>query len=138
MGMGDIKTIADQTGNHWRKVFNVYAKLAFQLNNEGYASWQILRDQSLLQPGSPYALLFSEPLINATNDGNLHIVMGKGYATQLGLMDDLVYVDEAQQFAISSKQRLILCPYFDYRQLSNAKIDTLVELMGQVALVSYP
>ena len=31
MQPGDIARIAAETGNHWRKIFNVYAKLVFAL-----------------------------------------------------------------------------------------------------------
>lgn len=128
---GEISIIAKQTGNHWRKIFNVYAKLAFQLNDEGFPTWQQLRDESLLQQGSPYALLFSPPRLDSKK---IHVVAGKSYAGQLRLLDRLVWVDN--WFAVHAPRQLILCPYFDYRQLSNDRIKVLVDLIGEVSLSS--
>ena len=55
---GEISRIGNETGNHWRKVFNVYAKLMFELVPEGFSSWQALRDEQLLQKNE-HCLLFS-------------------------------------------------------------------------------
>lgn len=129
MDAGEIRFIADQTGNHWRKVFNVYAKLAFQINDQGFGVWQNLRDQSLLQHGSVYSLLFSEPDLSMPVT---HIVMGKTYAKSLGLEKRVEWLNG--DFGINQKQRLIVCPYFDYRQLSNIKIGYLVGLLKELGL----
>ena len=58
--------------------------------------------------------------------------MGKGFADQVlvdanakGLI--LTWLDN--DFAINPDIGLIVCPYFDYRQLSNIKIESLAELM---------
>jgi len=131
MRKGEIKKIADLTGNHWRKLFNVYAKFVYELQGEslaavGVASWQEYRDQSLLQSGSDLTLLFSKPDLSALEGGALHIVMGKGFALDLGL-PPLVWLNE--HFAINKEQRIIVCPYFDYRQLSNVRIKFLVDLI---------
>lgn len=130
MGPGEIAHIATATGNHWRKIFNVYAKLAFKLDSEGYGSWQALRDQSLLQPGSPYGLLFTAPPVASIPSDSkcIYIVAGKQYAQSLGLAEAAVWID--QHFAVNHHQRYILSPYFDYRALSDARIDRLVALMA--------
>lgn len=124
MSDGEIRFIADQAGNHWRKVFNVYAKFAFEMDNEDFASWQDLRDGLLLQVSSRYSLLFSEPDFCAPH---IHIVMGKGYASKLRVLEHAAWVDE--HFALDEERKLIVCPYFDYRQLSNKKIESLVGLV---------
>ena len=36
------------SGNHWRKIINIYAKLAFGLNSKNSPSWQDYRDEQLL------------------------------------------------------------------------------------------
>ena len=125
---GEIASIAERTGNHWRKVFNVYAKLAYQLDSQSYTSWQQLRDESLLQSGSRYALLFTPPDLGASN---IHLVAGKTYAQDLGISEQLFYADH--HFARNVAQKLIQCPYFDYRQLSNQRIDTLVSLIEEIS-----
>ena len=130
--VGSIHQIGQQCGNGWRKVFNVYAKLVFALADtaliKGQSSWQDYRDKVLLRAHSNTALLFSSPACLAdAAEQPLHIVMGKHYANTLPLPADLQWLDS--QFALSLQQRWIICPYFDYRQLSNIKIIRLVELI---------
>ncbi|MEP2651855.1 MAG: hypothetical protein ABJH06_07645 [Paraglaciecola sp.] len=130
LGRGELEAIGKTCGNGWRKVFNVYAKVLFALNCEHLVSvhkattWQEFRDKYLLQATSNTSLLFTPPEL--TNN-DIHIVMGKAYAKSLGLSLEWINDD----FAISPKAKLIVCPYFDYRQLSNIKIVTLVELIRQ-------
>jgi hypothetical protein len=42
----------------------------------------------------------------------------------------LVWLDE--EFAIDKVSNLVICPYLDYRQLSNIKITRLVELLTEL------
>ena len=145
---GEIANIGQQCGNGWRKVFNVYAKLLYDLDKQQFnfsqlaPTWQQYRDDYLLQPQSKTALLFSAPLFSTSisevkNLGStekvIHIIMGRTYAKSLinsGQLDvQLTWLDN--EFAISTAQRLIVCPYFDYRQLSNVKIVKLGVLMKE-------
>jgi hypothetical protein len=128
-------------GNGWRKVFNVYAKFIFALSNNqfgvfaDYSKWQEYRDSLLLRKHSKTALLFTEPALAPLNtkSDEVHIVMGKAYAHTLleknliGEPNDMICL--TSEFAINIKHRVIICPYFDYRQLSNLKILYLVELV---------
>ena len=127
MEQGEIKMIADETGNHWRKIFNVYAKLLFDINPRTFSTWQQLRDNYLLQNSGHEALLFSPPEFNEAPSPILHIIMGKSYANKLGLADSAFWLNDC--FAINKQKRIIICPYFDYRQLSNARITQLVGLI---------
>ena len=129
MTVGEIADIASETGNHWRKVFNVYAKLMFELAPEQFFNWQALRDEQLLQ-GNQHCLLFSAPKITTFDENKIHIVLGKGYAEMLGLVNQCTWL--SNDFAINKEQRLIICPYFDYRQLSNIKIKQLCRLIQQL------
>ncbi|MCW8878002.1 MAG: hypothetical protein OQJ89_14100, partial [Kangiellaceae bacterium] len=122
----EIKTIADLTGNHWRKIFNCYAKLAFELNPQCFKTWQDLRDECLLQRGSGYGLYFSPPQVD---NRQIKIVSGKQYWDRLNLNIPVQWIDS--NFAVCHEKRLIVSPYFDYRQLSNAKITQLVSLINQ-------
>jgi hypothetical protein len=139
LATGEIRAIGTACGNGWRKVFNVYAKLLFALNtpqwaNLGEASnWQSYRDRYLLQAGSGTALLFSAPQLPSLRKTNpaLKIVMGKRYANSLLLPGSLLWLDG--EFAIDPQSNLLVCPYFDYRQLSNIKILHLVELIKSLA-----
>jgi hypothetical protein len=133
---GEIQEVGLACGNGWRKVFNVYAKLVFALNTEsivalrGAQSWQLFREQTLLQSDSNTSLLFSAPQSTQgknVNSKSIDIVMGKTYAKSLKLPATLRWLDH--EFAVDLQSRLLICPYFDYRQLSNIKIIRLVELI---------
>ncbi|MDO6445585.1 hypothetical protein Q4493_07335 [Colwellia sp. 1_MG-2023] len=136
MQVGEIKTIADLTGNHWRKIFNVYAKLAFELTPTKYKTWQDFRDCALLQNHSNENLLFNltpqEILQHVSNkpllSDNISIIMGKTYATKLGFSETCHWL--SAEFAVNADKKLVICPYFDYRQLSNIKITQLCQLIN--------
>jgi len=123
----DIARIATETGNHWRKIFNVYAKWLFEWCEAEFCRWQQLRDVCLLQSGSNTSLLFSAPDFSQPA---LHVVMGRQYAASLSL-GQLKWLND--DFAINRKLGVIVCPYFDYRQLSNAKIVRLAELSRELS-----
>lgn len=125
---GEIGYIAGETGNHWRKIFNCYAKFLFELNSKAFNTWQDFRDQELLQANSNQQLLFSIPDISIQN--SLHIVAGRTYFHSLKLNLSIEWVD--QYFAIDRFNHLIVSPYFDYRQLSNARISQLVSLVKEL------
>ena len=144
---GEINVINQACGNGWRKVFNVYAKLLYALDkkyfdySENAPIWQTYRDKYLLQRQSKTALLFSPPKlmsnIEMPNKKVVHIICGKGHAQTLinsgKLVANLVWLDD--EFAIDSVQKLIVCPYFDYRQLSNIKIERLAGLLQNLKIV---
>ncbi|MCW8832319.1 MAG: hypothetical protein OQK09_02495 [Colwellia sp.] len=141
---GEIDFIGQQCGNGWRKVFNVYAKLLYALDKQQFnfvniaPTWQQYRDDFLLQAHSKTSLLFSSPSLkpikNTVNQKVVHIIMGRTYAKSLlatGALDiKLTWLNN--EFAINRNQRVIVCPYFDYRQLSNVKIERLAELIKEV------
>ena len=135
LASGELDHIVRHTSNHWRKVFSVYAKLVFEWASEpaarvaaecaGYSRWQDYRDQRLLQSDSVSALLFSAPVWEAGPESEvIHIVAGKTYAEALGLAAELQWLDA--HFAVIPAKRLIVCPYLDYRQLSNERITRLI------------
>lgn len=130
LASGELTHIVKHTSNHWRKVFNVYAKLLFdwhalQEQHDLSESWQAYRDIHLFQSHSQEALLFSIPFFNE-DSSSIHVVAGKTYAAQLHL-PPLIWLDS--YFAINQQKRLIVAPYPDYRHLSNARIARLIELM---------
>jgi hypothetical protein len=122
--VGEIGELGVSCGNHWRKIFNCYAKIAFTLDTQGYCRWQDYRDCRLLQQGSAEQLRFDGTLM--AGEG-VSVICGRTHAQSLCLPEDLSWLD--QDFAISVKQRIIVSPYFDYRQLSNVKIQRLCELI---------
>ena len=141
LASGEVKAIGQACGNGWRKVFNVFAKLLYALPKTHFsyatlaATWQQYRDNYLLQEGSQTALLFSPPCLE--NSGNtLHIICGRTYAKQLlntgELTAQLTWLDD--EFAIDKQNKVVVCPYFDYRQLSNIKIERLAEMLTTLKL----
>lgn len=130
LAMGELAHIVKHTSNHWRKVFNVYAKFLFdwyqsQNRKDLPNTWQAYRDLELFQPHSHEALLFSPPEFD-NSKSTVHIIAGKTYAANLHL-PPLTWLDS--YFAINKEYRLIVSPYPDYRQLSNQRIARLIELM---------
>lgn len=133
---GEIAAIGQACGNGWRKVFNVYAKLLYVLPKSHFEftdfapTWQQYRDYYLLQSTSKTALLFSPPDLSR-GDNPLHIICGRTYAKEListgRLNAQLTWLDD--EFAIDKKSRMVVCPYFDYRQLSNSKIERLAAML---------
>ena len=136
---GEIYNIGQVCGNGWRKVFNVYAKLLYVLNKKAFKlsqlapSWQQYRDDFLLQSGSQTALIFTPPKLDQ-NSENYHVICGRTYAKHLlekgQLEANLTWLDH--EFAIDQVNRLIICPYFDYRQLSNIKIERLATMLSNL------
>lgn len=140
---GEIAAIGQACGNGWRKVFNVYSKLiyalpaALQPSLAGCSSWQQYRDNRLLQPGSSTALLFGVATALAVcatpPRQQVRLIAGRQHARQLigaGAPLQLVWLDS--EFAIDVAQRLVVCPYLDYRQLSDEKIRRLVNLLQRL------
>ncbi len=129
---GEIAQIAQLTGNHWRKIFNVFAKLCFELSPNQHTTWQALREHELLQQHSKQCLYFSPYQASTSTDNHaINIIVGRTYAKNLDLATQCHWLNES--FAVNTKQRLIICPYFDYRQLSNIKITQLVQLIKQLS-----
>jgi len=126
----DIYNIGQQTGNHWRKIFNVYAKLIFELGLSQQDTWQNFRDEDLLQKHSNESLIFSPPNFDKLKSDQIHIVMGRTYARKLNIDTQCFWL--SKDFAINEEKRLIISPYFDYRQLSNMKISQLAKLIKKM------
>ncbi|VUD41904.1 hypothetical protein TDB9533_00584 [Thalassocella blandensis] len=134
LASGEIAHIVKNTSNHWRKVFNVYAKLLFDWQAliphksqrfVHHENWQSLRDETLFQENSHASLLFNRPDVDRKSNA-IRIIAGKTYAASLDL-PALEWLDNF--FAINKEYRLIVSPYPDYRQLSNARIAQLITLM---------
>lgn len=150
---GQIQQIASHCGNGWRKVFNVYAKLVFALPKpwqpdlHGCSTWQDWRDRWLLQSGSHTSLLFSPPQLTTATTHRvtehqaspvLHLIAGRQHARSLlatgQLTASLQWLDD--EFAIAPAHALIVCPYLDYRQLSDAKIARVADLVTSLPALS--
>lgn len=123
----DLNVLIQAGGNHWRKIVNLYAKLLHGLTPLE-PDWQTCREQRLLQSGSACALVFEQKWI--PEPGQLCIVMGQTYGRSLGwLANDQVLAAE-HPFAQHPEQAVIVTPYFDYRQLSNARLASLIQFIA--------
>ncbi len=136
---GDIDQIYRHCGNGWRKIFNVYAKLLFALPPTQFpfanlaSSWQQFRDERLLQNTSNTALWFSSPQLGK-DDRLLHLIAGRTLAKQLlaqGLQAELHWL--SPEFAVDPARKLLVTPFFDYRQLNNEKIAVSARLLQLLA-----
>ncbi|GLQ31814.1 DUF6942 family protein [Litoribrevibacter albus] len=121
-------------GNNWRKIFNIYAKLAFSLDIEvnETKTWQDYRDQHLLNSEGAFQLVCLgdaslKTYLQGISDQTVVLITGKKCAESVGLLDDAHWLD--RDFAQVIGTRWLVCPYFDYRQLSNIKLERLVELI---------
>jgi hypothetical protein len=126
---GELARIGHEAGNHWRKIINIYAKLGFSLSPEGYSSWQNYRDLFLLSKHSKQALVFDDYSENPQADC-IKIICGKTYAATI--IDNGTFVSIDDDFSIDKSKKIIVSPYFDYRQLSNLKLETLVALVQNI------
>ena len=126
-------------GNNWRKIFNIYAKLCFSLlennrENSEIQDWQTYRSNCLLVSNTPYQLvcLSGEALksfYERLDTDTLVLITGKKCASELAITERLHWID--QDFAQAIGRNGLLCPYFDYRQLSNIKLEKLTGLIQE-------
>ncbi len=151
LAAGELSHIVANNTNHWRKVFNVYAKVLWQLKwhqkrpagdhlksrctqttttVNPAKSWQEYRDTQLLQAHSHEALLFSAPHFGPStqlpSQPQIKIIAGKTYAAALSL-PPLTWIDT--YLAVNTEAHLVVSPYLDYRQLSNERIETLAAII---------
>ncbi len=77
----DLNQLVLAGGNHWRKIFNLYAKLLHGLTPLA-PDWQSCRDWRLLRSGSACALVFEQGW--RPEPGQLCLVMGQTYGRSLG------------------------------------------------------
>ncbi len=123
-----LTQIVDQCGNHWRKIINCYAKLMFQLTDRTIGSWQEYRDTQLLRADSDECLLFSPTSFDeALKHHRVVIVTGKIFAQTMPFYGEMNWLSST--FAQHPSKPILIAPYFDYRQLSNQKLDFLVQLL---------
>jgi len=133
----ELAVIGREAGNHWRKIINIYAKLGYMIDAKGFSTWQAYREEYLLIKGSGQALLFDDR-IEPLGSEEVRLICGKAHAASLFANSDLGSAVERSlqwidgDFAVDPSQRVIVTPYFDYRQLSNAKLDTLVSIINNL------
>lgn len=98
-------------GNHWRKIFTIFAKLT-----SPHDDWRTYRDDALLHQRE--AICFSGKLVDSAT---IHLIAGKASWVQLALdMEEFQPLDKEQRVWMNGN--IICTPYFDYRQFPNALI----------------
>ncbi|MDI3325440.1 hypothetical protein QKW35_13745 [Pontibacterium granulatum] len=115
----DIAQLTELNGNHWRKIFTILAKLAAPNDN-----WREYRDQQLLKHAEQ--INFGDALEDRQG---WHLVAGKASWQRLGFTDDMDQPHDMQPLdengRIYIKDRIVLVPYPDYRQLPNQLIEQI-------------
>ena len=127
LALGEAAEIIRQTSNHWRKVFSIMAKISFALYETQCATWQEYRDTKLLTEHGFEAISF-EPF-QQLSDNHLSLICGFTYAeTQIDLTQ-LISHHKFEKLKVSEIGKLIVTPYFDWRQLNNEMLTSLISIM---------
>ena len=109
----DAVALMAANSNHWRKIVTLLAKVACPIA----ADWRCFRDESLLRAT---ALNFAPEL---SGGSGWHWIGGK---ENLQRFDRLHHraspLSGEPEIAMDVQRRLLLTPYPDYRQLSNAMV----------------
>ena len=127
---GEAAEIITVTSNHWRKAFSIMAKISFALFETGCDSWQEYRDTKLLTKEGFEAIDF-EPY-QASTDSQLALICGFGYAEQQVDLQRLIPHIKHSKLLIDEDKNFIVTPYFDWRQLTNEILASLVAVMESV------
>lgn len=130
---GELHQIGVETGNHWRKIINIAAKLGFAIQDNSYPTWQAYRDEFLCRERSDIALLFGATQL-LPGSGSIHLVSGHQYCGELCSQFSFETLDA--DFRFCENHCVFDCPYFDYRQLSNIKLERLREYMKRQQLIT--
>jgi hypothetical protein len=139
--LGEAASIIQQTGNHWRKVFSILAKISFSLFDTQCQTWQEYRDTKLLtEQGFEFIAFSSLGVTTEQHAQNLKqlksdprpyvsLVCGFSYAqSQLDLLS-LVSHQKFEKLKWSEPHQCLVTPYFDWRQLNNEMLDVVVSII---------
>lgn len=132
--LNEAADIIAQTGNHWRKVFSILAKISFALFDTQCTSWQQYRDTKLLTQDGFEFVSFSPVQASQAwkTEGQLSsvsILCGFQYAeTQLQL-NTLVSHQQFAKLQWSEPLQCLVTPYFDWRQLNNVMLEVVISII---------
>lgn len=122
LASGEVCEIIAECGNHWRKIFSIFAKLSFALVEHDCKTWQEYRDLVLLTEQGSELIVFEHHLVEAPADA-IHFISGQKHFAEFDLNDFSPLDDDAK---VLENGQILQTPYFDYRQLNNALIEQLV------------
>jgi len=142
--ISEAADIIKQTGNHWRKVFSILAKISFALFDTGCKTWQEYRDTKLLTEQGFEYLCFSELKQTAlttsaqqelSEERSVSLVCGFSYAqTQLDF-SSLISHQNFEKLKWSELHYCLVTPYFDWRQLNNEMLAVVVKILASKLLI---
>jgi hypothetical protein len=137
--ISEAADIIKQTGNHWRKVFSILAKISFALFDTDCKTWQEYRDTKLLtEQGFEYLCFSSLKQRNASSSlatniieqTSVSVVCGFAYAeTQLDF-PSLIPHQVFEKLKWSEQDHCLVTPYFDWRQLNNEMLDVAIKIVA--------
>ncbi|BCE00968.1 DUF6942 family protein [Marinicellulosiphila megalodicopiae] len=128
----DIEQINSDNGNGWRKIFNVYAKILFEINSMTFKDWQSLRNEYLLQTHCAHSLILNP--IDITKTQNVQLIMGKGFALSFFDEPDIQWITpKIAHVKLADYPNTFITPYFDYRQFNNADITEFANIIKNIA-----
>jgi hypothetical protein len=136
-----VPELIELNGNHWRKILTIFAKI-----NAKNGDWKEYRDQQLLKHNE--CICFGDVLMeddveakglalknidNSRLNIKLHVIAGKESWARVCKIDSpesqgFIAIDHNSK--IWMKDNILLTPYFDYRQFSNALIDSLTKYLA--------
>ncbi|GHB73268.1 hypothetical protein GCM10008107_23410 [Psychrosphaera saromensis] len=132
--VSEAASIIQQTGNHWRKVFSILAKISFALFDTGCKTWQEYRDTKLLtEQGFEYicfsSLVDTRSQLDLAKHKTVSIVCGFSYAqSQLDVLP-LISHQKFDKLKWSEPHQCLVTPYFDWRQLNNEMLDVVINIL---------
>jgi hypothetical protein len=132
--VSEAASIIQQTGNHWRKVFSILAKISFALFDTGCKTWQEYRDTKLLtEQGFEYicfsSLVDTHSQLDLAKYKTVSILCGFSYAqSQLDVLP-LISHQKFDKLKWSEPHQCLVTPYFDWRQLNNEMLDVVINIL---------
>ncbi|MFC6635459.1 DUF6942 family protein [Microbulbifer taiwanensis] len=107
------RALVDANSNHWRKIVTLLAKIASPVADD----WRHYRDEQLFRQT---ALCFAPRLVET---GCWHWIGGRDNLQRFDtLHHNAQLLTDAPDISVDADRRLLLTPYPDYRQLSNALV----------------
>lgn len=112
----DARALVAANSNHWRKIVALLAKVA----SPNADDWRRFRDEELFRHT---ALCFAPILLDS---GFWHWIGGKDNLQRFSaLQHNAQPLGDSAEISIDPNKRLLLTPYPDYRQLSNALLSRI-------------
>lgn len=133
---GEVSFIIEQTGNHWRKIFSLLAKISYPINGgdlEQIARWQDYRDQVLCTQNGFERIVFGchhfdeAALMEVSEADEIHLISGFTHGEQCRLPLHMSPLGPDEKLWVH--KNLILGPYLDYRQFPNALVERLLDYL---------